>query len=250
MRVIIIDDEFHSRENLKALLREHCPQLELIGEADGVESGFQLIRQLKPQAIFLDIAMQDGSGFDLLDRFDHFSFQVIFQTAFDNFAIKAFRYHALDYLLKPVDIDDLKKAVARLSSQAEPTDLTQQLTSLLELNRKQHFEKIVLTAAEGLHFVELNDIIRLQSEGNYTTFFLDSGERIVVTKTLKNFENLLATNGFFRTHQSHLVNLDFVTKVLREDGGFALLKGGYKVPISRKKKDKFIAALKERASFL
>lgn len=246
--VLIIDDEAHSRENLKSLISTYCPSLIVVGEADGVDAGFELIQSLKPQAIFLDISMQDGTGFDLLDRFERPEFQVVFQTAFDEFAIKAFRYNAIDYLLKPVSIEDLILAANKLTSESGPSDISQQLSNLIELTKNKSFEKLVLNSSEGMHFVEIAEIIRLESDVNYTTFFLSTGERITVTKTIKTFEELLPETLFFRPHQSHIVNLQCVTKILREDGGYALLKDGSKVPISRMKKDPFLTILQKTLS--
>lgn len=247
-KVAIIDDESLARENLKNLIREYCPNIEVIGEAEGVESGCQLIQNLQPDAVFLDVAMQDGTGFDLLDRFTEYSFQVIFQTAFDEFAVKAFKYSAVDYLLKPVGVGELVKAVNKISNKRNQAEIAQQLASLIHLNKKKTFEKIVLNSNEGMHFVEIADIVRLQSDVNYTTFYLDSGERITVTKTIKSFEELLPENHFFRPHQSFIVGLQYVKKVLREDGGYALMKDGAKIPISRRKKDRFIMALQDKAA--
>ncbi len=193
--------------------------------------------------------MQDGTGFDLLDKFDEYSFQVIFQTAYDEFAVKAFKYNAVDYLLKPVSIEELIKAVDKISEEQNHPDLSQQLSSLLKLTKKKAFERIVLNSSEGMHFVEVADILRLQSDVNYTTFHLQSGERITVTKTIKTFEELLPEEAFFRPHQSHIVHLKYVKKVLREDGGYALMEDDTKVPISRNKKEVFINALKEQSSF-
>jgi two-component system, LytTR family, response regulator len=244
-KVIIIDDEPNSREYLKNLIKEYCPDLKVVGEADGVKSGFSLINKLNPQAIFLDIEMQDGTGFDLLDRFDDYTFQVIFQTSFDEFAIKAFKYNAIDYLLKPVTINDLKIAANKITDDKNHKDANQQLLQLLELTKKKSFDRIVLTSNEGMHFVEISNIIRLQSEVNYTTFYLTSGERMIITKTIKTYEELLPKELFFRTHQSHIVNLKFIKSILREDGGYALMKDGSKIPISRRKKEQLISVLKQ-----
>ena len=249
-RVIIIDDETNAREHLRNLIEEHCPQLQVIGEADGVESGFRLIREVQPQAIFLDISMRDGTGFHLLDKFDRHTFQVIFQTAFDEFAIKAFRYNAVDYLLKPVSANELVKAARKIvaSQDQDHPAITQQLFNLIDSAKKQKFEKIVLHSSEGMHFVKVADIQHLQADANYTTFYLTSGEKITVTKTIKTFEELLPESSFFRPHQSYIVSLDCVSKILKEDGGYALMEDGSKIPISRRKKDQFITALMGKAS--
>lgn len=246
-KVLIVDDERRSRENLSSLIKEYCPTLTIIGEADGVESGFHMIQELQPNAVFLDIAMLDGTGFDLLDRFDHYPFQVIFQTAFDEFAIKAFKYNAIDYLLKPIAIPELVKAANKISVESRAKEFSAQLSALVALSKKKTFDRIVLNSNEGMHFVELKNIIRLQSDANYTTFYLVSGERITVTKTIKTFQKLLPEQHFFRSHQSHILHLKYITKILREDGGYARLTDGTKIPISRSKKEAFIIALQAYA---
>ncbi|MCB9293180.1 MAG: response regulator transcription factor [Lewinellaceae bacterium] len=245
-RIIIIDDEAPAREHLRNLLTEYCPEVEIIGEANGVTESFKLIRQLQPDAILLDVQMDDGTGFDLMDKFRTPAFNVIFQTAFDEFAIKAFKYNAVDYLLKPIDIEELIQAIDKIEAGKSNPAFTEQLSGLLETAKEKKFERIVLNSSEGMHFIELEDIVRLNSDVNYTTFYLASGERITVTKTIKTFEELLPNDSFFRPHQSHIVNLNYVTKILREDGGYALMKDGSKVSISRNKKEAFIEALKER----
>lgn len=249
-KVIIIDDETRPRADLKSLVQAHCPELEFVGEADGVDTGEQLIRTVQPDAIFLDIEMRDGSGFDLLDRFDEYPFQVIFQTAFDEFAIKAFKYNAIDYLLKPISISELKKAAQKIRSTQDSSKLAQQLSNLLQQKQNKTPARIVLSTTEGLHFVALSDIIRLQADGNYTTFFLHSGEQIVVSKIIKYFEELLPSDAFFRTHQSHMVQLHFVKKVLRENGDYAIMGDESRVPISRNCKGLFIKTLKDKATHL
>ena len=249
-KVIIIDDEANAREHLRNLIEEHCPHLQVIGEADGIESGFQLIREMQPQAIFLDISMRDGTGFGLLDKFAQHTFQVIFQTAFDEFAIKAFRYNAVDYLLKPVSATDLVKAAGKIAASQDQDHpaITQQLFNLIDSAKKKKFEKIVLHSSEGMHFVKVADIQCLQADMNYTTFYITSGEKITVAKTIKTFEELLPERSFFRSHQSYIVNLNYVSKILKEGGGYALLEDGSKIPISRRKKDQFITALMGKAS--
>ena len=246
IQVVLVDDEFQSRKTLRIFLQDYCPQIEVVGEADGVLEGYKLLLKTKPDAVFLDVQMNDGTGFDLLNKFPNPSFQVIFTTAFDEFAIKAFRYSAVDYLLKPIDIDDLIKAVARIKRSNKESGFGAQLTNLVETNKTGKFDKIALSSSDGLHFLELENIIRLESEANYTTFHLVRGKRITIAKTLKNFEELLPKEEFFRPHQSHLINLNYVEKTLREDGGYLMMKDDCKVPISRSKKELFMNLIKDR----
>ena len=246
IKFAIIDDEPQSRKTLQVLLSDYCPQVEIIGEADGVLAGFKLLQNIEVDAIFLDVQMGDGTGFDLLNKFPNPSFQVIFTTAFDDFAIKAFRYNAIDYLLKPIDIDELLQGVEKISPAEKQSKKDERLINLLESNKTGRFEKIALSSSEGLHFLELKDIVRLESDANYTTFHLVSNEKITVAKTLKNFDQLLSDEVFFRSHQSHIVNLSFVKKILREDGGYLLMEGNSKIPIARSKKEEFLSMVKDQ----
>ena len=246
LRLALIDDEQQSRNTLRVLLQDYCPNVEIIGEADSVLSGFRLLQKIKPDAVFLDIQMGDGTGFDLLKKFPNPSFQVIFTTAFDEFAIKAFRFNAIDYLLKPIDIDELLRAVRKIKPSEEEPGTDERLSNLLETNKTGRFEKIALPSSEGVHFLELKDIVRLESDANYTTFHLESGEKVTVAKTLKNFEQLLPEEEFFRPHQSHIVNLAHIKKIIREDGGYLLMDGNSKIPISRSKKEDFLSLVKGR----
>ena len=246
IKVVLIDDESQSRKTLQCFLQDYCPQVEIIGEADSVLSGYQLLQKESPDVIFLDVQMNDGTGFDLLNKISNPSFQVIFTTAFDEFAIKAFQYNAIDYLLKPIDVDELIRSVGKVNPSDNGSAFQGQLASLLETTQTEKFNKIVLSANDGLHFLELDGIVRLQSDANYTTFYLIDGRRIIVSKTLKNFETLLEGEDFFRPHRSHIINLNHVSKILKEDGGYLLMKDGYKVPISRSKKEEFMTLVKDR----
>lgn len=242
-RIAIIDDEPDARQLLRTMLATLCPEVEVCGEADSVESAFALIRQTRPHGVLLDISLEDGTGFDLLEKFPHPSFQAIFITAHDAFALKAFRYQALDYLLKPVNPEELARAIDRVNFEV-PGDFSMRIRNLLESTRNHRIDKIALTSQEGIAFINLNQIVRLESEGSYTTFFLLNQERHVVSRPMRDFESLLSEDGFFKLHQSHLVNLAFVRKVLREDGGYALMEDGCKVPIARRRKDEFMEVMR------
>jgi two-component system LytT family response regulator len=241
-RIVLIDDEVHVREVLRNLLSGLCPGVEIIGEADSVASGVQLIRQLKPEGILLDISMEDGTGFDLLNAFPSPDFKVIFVTAYDEFAIKAFKYNALDYLLKPVDPKELVRAIDKIKIEKQGI-FQQKYYNFIQNSQQKQPLKIALNTQEGLVFIQLNQINYLAADSNYTTFFLLNKERIVVSRTLKDFEELLPPESFFRIHQSFMVSLDHVQKVLKEDGGFALVDGGIKIPVARRRKENFLKAL-------
>ncbi len=241
-RIAIIDDEEDARHALRIFLSDYCPTVEIVGEADGVESGYRLIHQEKPHAVLLDIHMKDGTGFDLLDKFQNPRFRVVFTTAYDEFALKAFKYNALDYLLKPVAPEELVRAIAKIEEN-QIEDFSMKITNLLEMNRSRRFEKIALTSQEGLIFFRLEEIMHIEAEGNYTTLSLSNNKRHVIVRSLKDFEDLLPNNVFFRTHQSHIINLNFVKKYLKEDGGYALLENGTKVLVARRRKDEFLKRL-------
>lgn len=246
IKVVLIDDEAQSIKTLRVLLRDYCPQVKIVGEADGVLEGYKLLLRTKPDTVFLDIHMNDGTGFDLLKKFPNASFQVIFTTAFDGFAIKAFKYNAVDYLLKPIDVDELIRAVKKINPVMKEPDSEERLSNLFKTNKTGKFQKIALSTSDGLHFLELENIIRLKSDANYTTFHLLNGKGVTVAKTLKSFEELLIDEEFFRTHQSHIINFRHIARILREDGGYLLMKDDYKVPISRNKKEQFMKMVKDR----
>ena len=247
-RIVLIDDEPDARRTLRKFLTDLCPQVEIAGEADGVENGYFLICQQKPDAVLLDISMKDGTGFDLLDKFPRPNFKVIFTTAFDDFALKAFKYNTLDYLLKPVTPDELVRAVDKIGEN-HMDEFSMKISNILETARTRRFEKIGLSSQEGLVFLRLDEIVHLEADGNYTTLYLINNERHVVVRPLKEFEDLLPTDQFFRIHQSHIVNVNFVKKYLKEDGGYVLMENGSKVLVARRRKEEFLELLREQSHF-
>lgn len=241
IRTIIIDDEERGRQTLKVQISKYCPELEIVGEASGVQAGLEIIRHEKPDAVFLDIQMQDGTGFDLLEKIPIVNFAVVFATAYDQYAIQAFKFSATDYLLKPIDPDQLIKAVAKLQSELNSQSLNKKLEALF--SNRNNFEKIALPTFDGIILVKIKEIIRCQSESNYTTLFLPKGDKIVVTKTLKDFDEMLTPLGFFRIHQSHLINMAFVNKYIKGDGGSVKMDDGTVLEVARRRKDTFLDLL-------
>jgi len=245
IKAIIIDDEKTSRETLQGLLRRYCKNVEVIGEADGFHSGIAVIKKNKPDVIFLDIQMPDGSGFKLLEEIGDIDFEVIFSTAYDQFAIKAIKYSALDYLLKPINPEDLitsvEKLEAKLSKGKDDTGVKFLLDSIRTPTSDK--KKIVLSTSEGMHIVDIDNIIRCESEDYYTKFFLKEGKVIMVSKTLKENEELLAEYNFIRPHKSHLINLKYVKSFLRIDGGSIVMIDGSNVPVSRRKREQIVDIL-------
>jgi two-component system LytT family response regulator len=242
IQAVIVEDEKKSRELLEKLVQKNCPDVHIAGMAESVESGAALIRKIKPRLVFLDIEMPDGSGFDLLKQVQDLSFDVIFITASDRYAINAIKYSALDYLLKPVDVEELKAAVKKISEKDSGISGMENLKFLLQNFRKndEQYSRITLPTGNAYEIVNVKDIIRCEADGNYTNFFLADKRKMIVTMGLKHYEDLLPPDDFFRIHNHHLVNVNHVSRVLKEDGGYAIMSDGSKIEISRRKKDSFL----------
>lgn len=229
---------------LKQDLMDYCPHVSIIGEADGVVSGLKIIKKLQPELVFLDINMNDGSGFDLLEIINEPRLSIIFTTASDLYAIKAFKFSAVDYLLKPIDVDDLIAAVNKLENN---TAATRDNYELLRNNLStKEIDHIALHTQEKIHICSIEDIVRCESNVNYTTFYFKDGTKKMITKTLKYFDQILTGSGFFRVHQSHLINSRYIKEYVKLDGGYIVMKDGTNIPISNRKKAevvKLISAL-------
>jgi two-component system, LytTR family, response regulator len=243
IKAIIIDDIEQARTTLKKDLEVYTPDVTVIGEANGVVEGAKLLKQMRPDVLFLDIQMQDGSGFDLLDILPEITFNIIFITASDAHAIKAFRYAAIDYLLKPIDPDQLIAAIARLAAHnSNESEKYKLLNDSLKQQHKPH-ERLALHTQDKIHIVNINDIIRCESNVNYTEFFFQGGKKLLVTRTLKDFEELLSDQGFFRVHQSFLVNTRYIKEFQKEYGGFLLMSDGSSIPVSNRKRAEVLRML-------
>jgi len=230
IKAVIIDDIQEAITVLTSDLQTYCKNNEVIGSANGVVSGAKIIKELKPDLVFLDIQMPDGTGFDLLEIIGEADFKLIFTTASDEFAIKAFKFSAIDYLLKPIDPDDLMKAVEKVEHQHNPTSRLE----LLKGNLKNQ-KKIALNTVDKIHIVQIEDVIRLESDINYTRFYFQDGSKLMVTKTLKEFDKMLSDHSFIRIHQSHLVNTNFIKEYTKQDGKL-VLKNGDRISVSSRKK--------------
>jgi len=231
IRAVIIDDIPEAIAVLKADLENYCVNIEVVGSAEGVVTGAKLIKEIKPDLVFLDIQMKDGSGFDLLEILGEVNFKLIFTTASDEYAVKAFKFAAVDYLLKPIDPDELMDAVSRVEGQDKPAERIDLL--------KENFVKakrIALNTLQKIHIVNVEEILRCESNINYTMFYFTDGTKLLVTKTLKEFDNLLSGHNFIRVHQSHLINTSFIKEFLKSDG-VIVMKDGTKVPVSTRKKE-------------
>ncbi len=237
IRAVIIDDIANARISLKADLADYCPEIEVVGEAEGVVTGAKTIKELQPEIVFLDIQMNDGNGFDLLEILPEINFKLIFTTASNEFAIKAFKFSAVDYLLKPIDPSELQEAV-RKAVRTKPAKV-----NTLKHNLVNGIERIALNSQDKIIVVRVDDILRLESSGSYTLFYTKQGDQILVTKTLKEYDAMLAEQGFIRVHQSHLVNLDAIKEFVKNDGGYLKMIDGKDIPVSSRKKSLVLKTL-------
>lgn len=238
MKACIVDDEKKGRDSLQNLLQQYCSEVEVIGQADSIESAYQFITKNKPGLVFLDVEMPQGSGFELLKRFDKVPFKTIFVTAHQHYAIKAIRFSAIDYLLKPVDVDELIAAVDNAKS-GFSSNYHQHYSALFENMENSRQGKIAIPVRDGVAFVSPADIIRLQADGPYTHIFTLT-DKFTATKNIKEYEEMLHDYNFFRAHHSHLINLKYVKRFSRLDGYSAQMTDGSVVEVSRRKKEQFL----------
>jgi len=242
IRCILIDDEKNALEMMEWLLKTYCPEVEILAMCNSSEQGVELIRKLRPDLVFLDIEMPNMNGFDMLEKFDELFFDVVFCTAYDQFAIRAFRYSALDYLLKPIDPDDLKAAVKRISQkkQSPSKEQFELLLQSMKPGNRSTPQRVALTTGDGLIFVPTTDIIYCEAESNYTHVVLSGGKKILVSKVLKDIDEVLSGPDFYRVHSSFLVNINRIKKLVRGDGGYIIMDNDAIVNISRSKRQEFM----------
>lgn len=247
INAVIIDDEQNNIDNLLLLLKKHCPTVNVLESAREITTGRKIIQDLQPDIIFLDIQMPGGSGFDLLSKLGAIPCEIIFVTAYDKYAVQAFKFSALDYLLKPVDIASLKAAVkkAEVHLHIKRQDLhLKNLINLFHNKQKKDEHRIALASLKETRFVFTRQIIYCESSNNYTTCFLDSGEKIVASKPIYEFDEMLAEYGFIRCHQSYLVNKIYIKSLVKQDGSYyILLNDQTQIPVSRNKKEMLLTAL-------
>lgn len=246
INAVIIDDEKNNIDNLKRLLLTHCPQVKVVAESMNAEGGADKISHHQPDLIFLDIQMPGKNGFEMLQSLPNHDFEIIFVTAFDQYGIQAIKFSAIDYLLKPVNIEELKTAVSKVIEKHKKKNENLRLENLLELlqNRQQKTQhRLALTTAKETRFVNTEEIIRCESSNAYTSFYLTGGQKIMVSKPIFEYEELLKDYGFIRCHQSHLVNKQKVKSRIRKDGDHLLMEDNSQIPVSRNKKETVSAAL-------
>jgi two-component system LytT family response regulator len=245
IRTVLVDDEIDSILVLTRLLESYCPQIKIVGKAEGVESALEVIRVTDPDLVFLDIEMIQGNAFDLLNRLPSITFQVIFVTAFDNHAIRAFKYSAVDYLLKPVDIDDLRTAVNKVTERARDENVVGRMKLLLENMTRQNVpgQKMAIPTLDGLSFIPMFDIIWLESKGNYTHIHFSGGTAIVSTRTIKEYEDMLPESIFFRVHSSFIINLQRIQKYQKGRGGNVIMEDGCSIEVAARRRNEFLQQL-------
>jgi two-component system LytT family response regulator len=246
MKALIIEDEQKSREMLSEILKKYYPQIAILGLAKNVAEAVELIEKTKPNLLFLDISMPDGTGFDVLEKTLGNHFDIIFTTATDKHALKAIKYSACDYLLKPIDLDELQEAINRVEKKRAVEIPSMENLQFLIQNLKRtddNYNKISLPTGNAFEIIQIKDIIRCEADGSYTNFFLVGGKKLMVSASLKHYEDLLPEKDFIRIHHHNLVNMNHVIRFLKEDGGYAIMSDNSKLEISRRKKEAFLERL-------
>jgi two-component system, LytTR family, response regulator len=245
LSAVLVDDEENSLNSLKEKITRHCPQVRIIATCDNAQKAISSIDSLRPDIVFLDIEMPVMNGFLMLQQLAFKSFELIFTTAYDHYAIKAIRYSALDYLLKPIEIEDLQLAVRRAQEKRNDSGNTEQL-ELLEENmapKKNVYRRIAIPTTSGLQFIKVDDIIYLEASVNYTNFYLDGRNKYTVSRTLKDFETMLSGDTFLRIHNSYIINKNYVEKYIRGEGGQVVMRNGVLLDVSKRKKAEFLKAI-------
>jgi two-component system LytT family response regulator len=240
---VVIDDEPDAVDFITSIISEYCPGLDVCGKAHNVKDGLILINEIKPDLVFLDVEMPNGTGFDLLTHFPEKEFDVVFITAFNHYAIKAIKFSAVDYILKPININEFIESVNKVIQKRAANAMAGQenFEALIENLRTSHPTRLVIPTSDGREYLNPNDIIRIEADRSYSWFFIRDKRKILVSRHLKEFQDLLNDRNFFRPHNSHLINLDFVRKFVRQDGGYIEMTDGSQIPISRSRKDLFLA---------
>lgn len=242
-KILIIDDEKPTRDFIKHMLESFKMDVQIFTDGENVKTGIEEIERIHPNLVLLDIQMPDGNGFDVLKGTQFKNFEVIFITAYQEFAIQAIKFSALDYILKPIDMDELKNSVSRALETINYKRDESQIMALNNNIQPHQKRKLVLKTLESIHVVEIENIIRCEADKNYTSFFLANGKKIIVSKTLKDFDTMLSGYNFFRVQQSHLININYIDRYDKHDGGSVIMKDGASLPLSPAKKDQFFKLL-------
>jgi two-component system LytT family response regulator len=243
---VLIDDDKHLRTGLKALLERYTNEIQIIGEAESVKTGVELLKSLNQQVIFLDIHLNDGTGFDILEKLGKTTAHIVFITAHEQYAVKAFKFSALDFILKPVDPEELQSTIVKIKEVVGKSSSFDHIDLLLENIRKKvdNFKRIALSTSDGIHLFEVSDIIRCEAKVNYTEFFIKNHKPLLISRTLKEYEELLTEHGFERIHQSHLINLSYLKSYIKSDGGYVIMADNTNIPIAQSKKERLQELIK------
>ncbi len=247
LKAVIVDDEYKSRENMRILLEDFCEDIKVSALCQNVDEGIKAIKEFKPEIVFLDIQMQRETGFDLLTRIKDINFEVIFTTAHSEFAIKAFKFSAIDYLLKPIEIGELKQAIEKVNKKLTD-NISLRLEHLVQNLRNTTSEnyKLALPTTEGLLFVKVSNILYCEASSNYTEIVTDDGKKHVVSRTLKEYDEMLTDHNFFRIHNSYLINLNAIKKYVRGEGGYVVMANDRSLDVSKRKKESFLTRIGSR----
>ena len=240
MKAVIVDDEKDSREILANYLKKYCPDVTVCGFGESVSTGLEAVKKHQPDILFLDIEMPYGNGFDLLEKCADFTFETVFVTAFDNYAIQALNQSAAYYLLKPIDIDELQKAVEKIKAERATDSYTQHAKILLDNISNDTPQKIMLPTMEGFEIVTVSSILYCEAVDNFTRFFFENGPTLLICRTLKHFEDILKPHRFFRIHRSYLINPSYVVRYSKGKGGFVTMKNNKELEVSANKKKEFL----------
>ncbi len=245
IKAVIVDDEKRARETIAGILKLYCPAVQVVAEAEDVGSALKVLEKHEPNLVLLDINMPGGTGFDLLKKVDTRKFKLVFITAYEEHAVKAFRCSALDYILKPINPDELKEAIDKAEVQLEKEQMDTRLETFLSNmeTSSRDGKKMVLKTSDSIHVVNIIDIVRCEADRNYTIFYLKTGKKILVSNTLKEYDDLLASYRFFRAHQSHLVNIDCIERYEKKEGGCLVMNDRSIVPVSVRKKETLLSLL-------
>jgi two-component system LytT family response regulator len=247
---LLIDDDKHLRKGMKSLLERYASDIKIVGEAESVTTGIEAMEKFQPQVVFLDIHLTDGTGFDILEQVSKtngkLTSHIVFITAHEQYALKAFKFSALDFLLKPVDPEELQKSIVKIKDALEKNTSFEHIDLLLENIRKKvdNFKRIALSTSDGIHLFEISDIIRCESKDNYTQFYIKNHKPLLISKTLKDYEELLAEHGFERIHQSHLINLSYLKSYIKTDGGYVIMADNTNIPIAQRKRERLQELIK------
>lgn len=242
LKAVIIDDESNAVDFINSIIMEYCPELEVAGKAYDVTDGIDKILEVKPDLVFLDVEMPNGTGFDLLTHFPEKDFDVIFITAFNHYAIKAIKFSAVDYILKPINISELLEAIKKVIQKRASSSShgNENLKVLIENLKSSTPSRLAIPTADGMEYLNPKEIIRIEADRSYSWFYLTGDRKILVSKNLKEFQDLLGDRNFFRAHNSYLINLRYVRKFVRKEGGYIEMQDGAQIPVSRSRKDLFL----------